>query len=68
MPGGRREAVFLREEGSGRGLMRFGSFTKLSLTASKSVEITDSFSMPLMASYYLNPYSERSYFIFGISL
>jgi len=44
------------------------AITKLSVTASRSVEITDSFSLPLMASYYLNPYSERSYFIFGISL
>jgi hypothetical protein len=44
------------------------AITKFSLTASKSVEITDSFSLPISASYYLNPYSERSYFIFGISL
>ena len=44
------------------------AITKFSLTASKSVGITDSFSLPMMASYYLNPYSERSYFIFGISL
>ena len=42
--------------------------TKFSLTASKSIEITDSFSLPVMASYYVNPYLARSYFIFGISL
>lgn len=44
------------------------AITKLSLSASKSLPITDSFSLPISASYYLNPYSERSYFIFGISL
>jgi hypothetical protein len=42
--------------------------TKFSLSASKSIPITDSFSLPVSASYYLNPYSERSYFIFGVSL
>jgi uncharacterized protein (TIGR02001 family) len=42
--------------------------TKVSLSASKSIEITDSFSLPISASYYVNPYLARSYFIFGISL
>jgi hypothetical protein len=42
--------------------------TKLSLGASKSIEITDSFSLPVSATYYVNPYLARSYFIFGISL
>jgi len=45
-----------------------GAITKFSVTASRSVEITDSFALPIMASYYLNPYTERSYFIFGLSL
>jgi hypothetical protein len=44
------------------------AITKFSLTASRSLKLTDSFSLPVMASYYLNPYTERSYFIFGISL
>jgi uncharacterized protein (TIGR02001 family) len=44
------------------------AITKLSLSASKSIEITDSFSLPISASYYVNPYLARSYFIFGISL
>lgn len=43
------------------------AITKLSLSATKSIPITETFSLPVMASYYLNPYSERSYFIFGIS-
>jgi hypothetical protein len=42
--------------------------TKLSVSASKSVEITDEFSLPLMASYYVNPYVAQSFFVFGISL
>lgn len=44
------------------------AITKVSLSASKSIEITDSFSLPISASYYVNPYLARSYFIFGISL
>jgi hypothetical protein len=44
------------------------AITKLSVSATKSISITDSFSLPISASYYLNPYSERSFFIFGISL
>ncbi len=42
--------------------------TKLSLSASKSLEITESFSLPISASYYVNPYLARSYFIFSLSL
>lgn len=44
------------------------AITKFSLSATKELPITDSFSLPISASYYLNPYIERSYFIFGISL
>ena len=44
------------------------AITKFSLTASRGLKLTESFSLPVMASYYLNPYTERSYFIFGISL
>lgn len=42
--------------------------TKLSITASKSIEITDSFSLPVSGTYYVNPYKAESYFIFGIAL
>ena len=42
--------------------------TKFSLSASEGIPITDSFELPVSTSYSLNPYSERSYFIFGISL
>jgi uncharacterized protein (TIGR02001 family) len=42
--------------------------TKLSVSASKALEITDSFSLPISATYYVNPYLARSDFIFGISL
>lgn len=42
--------------------------TKLSLSVSKSITVTDSFSLPINVSYYLNPYSETSFFIFGVSI
>ncbi len=42
--------------------------TKLSISASKSIEITDSFSLPISGSYYVNPYKAESYFVFGVSL
>lgn len=44
------------------------AITKVSLSASKSIEITDTFSLPVSASYYVNPYLARSYFIFGVTL
>lgn len=46
------------------------TFINLSLTASRSVEITDSFSLPLMVQYILNPTpdAERTFLVFGASL
>jgi uncharacterized protein (TIGR02001 family) len=44
------------------------ALTKVSITASKSIEITDDFSLPISGSYQVNPYAENSYFVFGISL
>jgi hypothetical protein len=41
---------------------------KLSISASKEIKITDDFSLPVFGSYYLNPYHEIPYFVFGISL
>jgi hypothetical protein len=38
------------------------------LTLSRSVKITESFSLPVNASYILNPHLEQSYLIFGFSL
>ncbi len=43
------------------------AITKLSLSASKSASITDSFSIPLSIQYILNPHQEVSYLVFGIS-
>lgn len=39
----------------------------VTLAASKSVPLTDSFSLPLSVAYILNPYSERSFLVFGLS-
>ena len=38
------------------------------VTVTKSIKITDEFSLPVSASYILNPEIEQSYLIFGISL
>lgn len=39
----------------------------LGLTASKEIKITSDFSLPVFGSYIINPYTEQSYFVFGIS-
>lgn len=39
----------------------------VSLAASKSVPLTESFDLPLSVAYILNPYSEKSFLVFGLS-
>lgn len=39
-----------------------------SLSASKDVPITDTFSLPVSVRYVLNPYTEKTFFVFGIRL
>ena len=41
--------------------------TNISLTATKALEITDRFSLPISAGLTLNPCSESAFFVFGIS-
>lgn len=48
------------------GTDKFG-IVELNLTASKSIPITDSFSLPISVGYILNPYAERSFLVFGVS-
>ena len=38
------------------------------LTTSKELKFTDSFSLPVSASFIINPNQENVYFVFGISL
>ena len=40
----------------------------LSLGAGRDIPITDAFSLPVSAALVVNPYVERSYLVFGISL
>lgn len=40
----------------------------LGLSVSRSVNLTDEFSLPLVASYILNPYHQKSFLVFGFSL
>lgn len=44
------------------------SVINMSLAAAKELKITDSFSLPISASYILNPTHERSFLVFGCSL
>lgn len=39
----------------------------VTLAASKSVPLTDSFALPLSVAYILNPYAEKSFLVFGLS-
>jgi len=47
--------------GNGPGIVNIG------VTMSKGVKITDSFSLPLTASFILNPNAKRVYLVFGFS-
>lgn len=40
----------------------------LSLGASREVPITERFSLPIHVTYILNPYAEKTFFVFGVSL
>ncbi|HKI79387.1 MAG TPA: hypothetical protein VKA26_12655 [Ignavibacteriaceae bacterium] len=44
------------------------SFVHLGLKVSKSVKITESFSLPVYCSFILNPKSELAFFVLGISI
>ena len=47
---------------SGAGLVSVG------FTASKTIKVTEDFSLPFNVQYIMNPYAEKAYLIFGISL
>jgi hypothetical protein len=49
------------------GVDRF-AFINLSLTASKDIQVTDSFSIPVFAQLAVNPYTKNAYLVFGITL
>lgn len=44
------------------------SIIDMALGASKSIPITDKFELPVSVSYILNPTTEKSFLVFGISL
>ena len=44
------------------------SFVNLGVSASKAIEITDTFSVPVSVQYVLNPEMERTFLVFGLSL
>jgi len=40
----------------------------MALGVSRSIPLTEQFALPVSVSYILNPYAERSYLVFGVSL
>lgn len=44
------------------------SVVNMSLSAEKELKITDSFSLPVFASYILNPTHERTFLVFGMGV
>ena len=44
------------------------AFINLGLTASKDIQVTDSFSIPVFAQLAANPYTKNAYLVFGITL
>lgn len=44
------------------------SVVNMSISAEKEIKISDSFSLPISATYILNPTHERSFLVFGMSL
>lgn len=42
--------------------------TNLSLNASKEIKITDKFSLPVFAGIMTNPYAQKAYFVFGLTI
>jgi len=44
------------------------SVTNVAIKATKDIKITDSFSLPLFASVIANPFLEKAYFVFGMTL
>lgn len=44
------------------------ALVNVGLSASQSIPLTDRFSLPVSVSYVLNPYMERTFLVFGISL
>ena len=43
------------------------AITNITLTAARSIDITENFSLPLSAALTVNPYAEMAYLVFGIS-
>jgi hypothetical protein len=43
------------------------AFINVGLTLTKSIKMTDAFSLPVSATYAVNPHIEQSYLIFGMS-
>ena len=49
------------------GVSRF-SVINLAMTASKDIQVTDKFSIPIFAQLAANPYTKNAYLVFGITL
>jgi len=45
-----------------------GAIINAGFSVSKSIKVTDSFNLPLSASFIVNPHLEKTYFIIGVTL
>jgi hypothetical protein len=48
-------------------LVNKGNIINLSITASKTISVTDKFSFPINVSYISNPSQDKTYLVFGVS-
>ncbi len=53
--------------GAGYGVVQGFGIVNLGVSGTRSIEITDKFSLPVRASLYLNPQSEQAHLVFGIT-
>lgn len=44
------------------------AYTKVSLSATKALQLTESFAMPISANFIVNPYTERTFLVLGLSV
>lgn len=44
------------------------AYTKVSLSATKALQVTEAFDLPVSATFTVNPYTERTFLVFGVSL
>lgn len=44
------------------------AYTKVSLSATKALQITETFDLPVSATFIVNPHTERTFLVFGVNV